>query len=130
MPGWLFMPKSGANTIWEAWEGNTTPNVGIASLDHYSKGAVCEWVFKDMCGINVTGENEFKIKPIIGGHFKYAYCEYKSIYGLVKCGWKIENGEAICKIEIPSNTSAHFVFRKFDEKLESGTYTFREHLDD
>lgn len=22
MPGWLFMPKSGATTIWEAWEGN------------------------------------------------------------------------------------------------------------
>ena len=21
MPGWLFMPKNGATTIWESWEG-------------------------------------------------------------------------------------------------------------
>ncbi len=37
MPGWLFMPKMNANTIWESWEG-TEAQGGIASLDHYSKG--------------------------------------------------------------------------------------------
>lgn len=36
MPGWLFMPKSGATTIWEGWEG-TKSDKGIASLNHYSK---------------------------------------------------------------------------------------------
>lgn len=41
MPGWLFMPKIGATTIWESWEG-TQAQGGIASLDHYSKGAVLE----------------------------------------------------------------------------------------
>ena len=43
MPGWLFMPKHGATTVWEAWEGTATENSGIASLNHYSKGAVCRW---------------------------------------------------------------------------------------
>lgn len=80
MPGWLFMPKCGANTIWEAWEGNTTTNAGIGSLNHYSKGAVCEWIFKSMCGINVVGENEFEIKPVLGGHFTCANCEYKIVF--------------------------------------------------
>ena len=44
IPGWLSMPKAGANTIWESWEG---PNAqgGVASLNHYSKGAVVEWLF-------------------------------------------------------------------------------------
>lgn len=56
MPGWLFMPKMNANTIWESWEG-TQAQVGIASLDHYSKGAVLEWVVSEMCGIQVSGEN-------------------------------------------------------------------------
>ena len=55
MPGWLFMPKMHANTIWESWEG-TQAQGGIASLDHYSKGAVLEWVFSEMCGIKVAGE--------------------------------------------------------------------------
>lgn len=58
-PGWLFMPKTGATTIWEAWEGNSSKDAGIASLNHYSKGAVCEWLVRGMCGINVVGENHF-----------------------------------------------------------------------
>lgn len=39
MPGWLFMPKNGATTIWESWEG-TRAQGGIASLNHDAKGAV------------------------------------------------------------------------------------------
>ena len=30
MPGWLFMPKSGATTIWEAWEGNQRRGLRVA----------------------------------------------------------------------------------------------------
>ena len=82
MPGWLFMPKMHANTIWESWEG-TEAQGGIASLDHYSKGAVCEWLFGDMCGIKVSGENEFTIVPKAGGKFTFAECEYQSVYGKV-----------------------------------------------
>ena len=58
MPGWLFMTKMGATTIWESWEG-TEAQGGIGSLNHYSKGAVCEWLFRSMCGINIDGENRF-----------------------------------------------------------------------
>ena len=62
------MPKNGATTIWESWEG-TQAQGGIASLNHYSKGAVCEWLFKTMCGIRSDGENHFIIAPKPGGHF-------------------------------------------------------------
>ncbi|BFJ86789.1 hypothetical protein Ruko_32060 [Ruthenibacterium sp. TH_2024_36131] len=37
IPGWLSMPKNGATTIWESWEGKTAQG-GVASLNHYSKG--------------------------------------------------------------------------------------------
>ena len=82
MPGWLFMPKMNANTIWESWEG-TEAQGGIASLDHYSKGAVLEWVFSEMCGIKVSGENQFTIAPKAGGKFTFAKCQYQSVYGKV-----------------------------------------------
>ena len=108
MPGWLFMPKMGATTIWESWEG-TQAQGGIASLNHYSKGAVCEWLFKSMCGINVDGENHFVIKPLTGGNFTFANAEYKSIYGTVKSGWKkTENGYQY-EIEIPANCTADII---------------------
>jgi len=105
MPGWLFMPQNGATTIWESWEG-TQAQGGIASLNHYSKGAVCEWLFKTMCGIRVEGENHFTIAPKPGGEFTYAKASYKSIYGKVECGWeKTENGFAFA-VQIPANTGA------------------------
>ncbi len=105
MPGWLFMPKNGATTIWESWEG-TQAQGGIASLNHYSKGAVCEWLFKTMCGIRVDGENHFVIAPRPGGSFTYAKAAYNSIYGKVECGWEKTDTGYRFRITIPSNTTA------------------------
>lgn len=124
MPGWLFMTKSGATTIWESWEG-TQAQGGIASLNHYSKGAVCEWIFRSMCGIRVDSENHFVIKPLPGGHFTYANAQYKSIYGKVYSGWKKENGKYVYDIEIPANTTAEIILPDNTVKtVTAGSYRF------
>lgn len=125
MPGWLFMPKMHANTIWESWEG-TEAQGGIASLDHYSKGAVCEWLFGDMCGIKVSGENEFTIAPKAGGKFTFAGCEYQSVYGKVSCGWERQNGKTTYKIVIPANTTAKLILPSGEKTLTAGEYEFAE----
>ena len=125
MPGWLFMPKMHANTIWESWEG-TEAQGGIASLDHYSKGAVCEWLFGDMCGIKVSGENEFTIAPKAGGKFTFAECEYQSGYGKVSCGWERQNGKTAYKIVIPANTTAKVILPGGEKTLTAGEYEFAE----
>lgn len=120
MPGWLAMPKAGATTIWESWEGDSA--VGeVASLNHYSKGALCEWLFSGMCGIRMDGQNHFIIRPLAGGHFTYARAEYKSVYGKVTSGWKRENGKTIYEIEIPANTTAHVIIgQEIDEVITAG----------
>jgi len=123
MPGWLFMPKQGATTIWESWEG-TEAQGGIASLNHYSKGAVCEWLFRVMCGIQITGENEFTIKPVVGGHFTFANAEYKSIFGTVKSGWKKENDGYVYEITIPANCKANIIINGNCKEVGAGTYAF------
>lgn len=125
MPGWLFMPKMNANTIWESWEG-TEAQGGIASLDHYSKGAVLEWVFSEMCGIKVSGENKFTIAPKAGGKFTFAKCEYQSVYGKVSCGWQRQNGKTTYNIVIPANTTAKFILPSGEKTLTAGEYEFTE----
>ncbi len=121
MPGWLFMPKSGATTIWESWEG-TEAQGGIASLNHYSKGAVCEWLFDTMCGIRVDGENHFTIAPKPGGHFTYARAEYDSVYGTVKSGWERDGGTVVYTVTIPANCTATVVVNGKKHTLGAGTY--------
>ena len=124
IPGWLSMPKAGANTIWEAWEGPNSKSGGIGSLNHYSKGAVCEWLFNSMCGINVDGENHFVIAPKPGGKFSYASAEYRSVYGAVKSGWKKENDKYIYEITVPSNCTAEVIINGETQSVSAGSYTF------
>ena len=109
LPGWLSMPKAGANTIWEAWEGPNNEQGGIGSLNHYSKGAVVEWLFKEMCGIRTDGENHFVIAPKPGGSFTFAEAAYRSVYGEVRSRWqKTEDGYRY-EITVPSNCTAEIL---------------------
>lgn len=105
-PGWLFMPKNGATTIWESWEGNKTGNKGIGSLNHYSKGALCEWLIGSMCGIKVEGENRFLIAPRPGGKETFAKASYASVYGLLQSAFERKGEKALYSISVPSNCLA------------------------
>ena len=105
IPGWLSMPKSGAVTIWEGWEGPQSDS-GICSLNHYSKGAVCEWLFDTCCGIRVEGENRFVIAPRPGGHLTHAKARYDSIYGSVESGWEKADGKIVFTVAVPAGCTA------------------------
>ena len=126
IPGWLSMPKAGATTIWESWEGPNAKGDGAGSLNHYSKGAVCEWLFSSMCGIKVAGENQFVIEPKPGGHFTYAKAEYNSVYGKVVSGWeKKEDGSYLYKMTIPANATAKVVLPDGREEIcKAGSYLY------
>ena len=126
MPGWLFMPKNGATTVWEAWEGTATKNDGIASLNHYSKGAVCRWLFDTMCGIRIAGENRFAIRPRPGGRFTRARARYNSVYGCVESGWeRTEAGGWAYTVAIPANCTAELTLPgKAPVVLDAGIHTF------
>ena len=126
MPGWLFMPKAGATTVWESWEG-TEAQGGIASLNHYSKGAVVEWLFKTMCGIRTDGENHFIIAPRPGGHFRYARASYDSICGTVESGWEKQDGKTVYTFTVPANCEAEIRLPSGrTETVGAGLYRYTE----
>ena len=107
IPGWLSMPKNGATTIWENWDGPfNTQGAGLGSLNHYSKGAVVEWLFTTMCGIRVDGENHFTVAPQPGGHFTHAEATYTSVFGKIGSAWERTDGKNVYTIEIPVNCEA------------------------
>ena len=124
MPGWLFMPKMGANTVWESWEG-TEADGGVASLNHYSKGAVSEWIFGQMCGIGIADEAFFHIEPKVGGSITHAECEYDSIYGTVKTKWTRTSDGVEYEISVPANTTAKLVLGKEEQILLPGIHRLK-----
>ena len=126
MPGWLSMPKNGATTIWENWEGDLGDQKNAASLNHYSKGACIEWVIEEMCGIHVSGENKFIIAPKPGGSFTFAKAEYQSIYGTVVSGWRKKDNQVFYSIQIPCNTVADLLLPDgTSHTVKSGSYEFQ-----
>ena len=127
IPGWLSMPRLGATTIWESWEGPfNEQGAGAGSLNHYSKGAVCAWLFKTMCGIRVDGENHFIIAPCPGGTLTHAEAECTTLYGQVTSRWeKTERGH-IFTITVPANCEALIRLPDGSERVQRActtTYT-------
>lgn len=101
-PGWLYEVKTGATTIWEDWEGTVSRN-------HYSPGAVCQWLFDTVAGIRIGGENHFVIAPVPGGTLSYAEASYRSLYGKVSSRWERMDGHIQFVVEIPANTTAEII---------------------
>ena len=125
IPGWLSMPKQGATTIWESWEGPNSQE-GVASLNHYSKGAVVEWLFSTMCGIRVAGENRFTVAPRPGGSFTFAEARYNSVYGMVESRWEKQDGVTVFTITVPANSTAEVLLPDGSRREQGpGTQEYR-----
>lgn len=106
-PGWLAMVAQGATTVWEnyiSYDEDGHPK--MTSMNHYSPGAVCAFLFNTVCGIRVVGENRFEIRPIPGGTLTYAEAKYASPYGTVKSKWERTDTEITFHFSVPSNTEA------------------------
>ena len=108
MPGWLYAVKKGATTIWETWDGINESGKPKASLNHYSYGAVCGWLFRGVCGIRLEG-NKITIRPMPYKLLQYAKASYRSPVGEIVSGWKYEEDKLIFDIEIPANTEAEVI---------------------
>lgn len=119
-PGWLGEVLDGATTVWENWEGNLSQN-------HYSPGAVCQWLFEGVAGIRVTGENKFRVMPLPGGTLTYAKARYQSLYGLVESSWERQENGTKYVITIPANCTAEVILPGGEQKiLSAGRYEMEE----
>lgn len=117
-PGWIGEVLDGATTIWENWEGDLSQN-------HYSPGAVCQWLFESVGGIRPDGENAFIIKPLPGGTLTHAAASYQSIYGMVSASWKVAGDHVEYQINVPANTRAKIVLPNgMQAEVEAGSYTY------
>ena len=106
-PGWLAMVESGATTVWENYVMfDTEGHPKQSSMNHYSPGAVCAFLYDTVCGLRVDGERHFAVTPQPGGTMTYANASWLSPYGEIRSRWqRTENGTRF-EIEIPSNTTA------------------------
>lgn len=111
-PGWNFSIHNGATTIWERWD-SWTPEKGFGnpmmnSFNHFSLGAVYQWMAEQIGGIRKEGA-AFKhliIAPEPGGTLTHAHVTYESIRGRIETNWRLTRDQLDVKVQIPANTTA------------------------
>jgi alpha-L-rhamnosidase len=114
-PSWLYPVKNGATTIWERWDGQkpdgTFQNAGMNSFNHYAYGAIGDWMYRVMAGIDTyedgVGYKHSKIKPTIGGGFSSAAASLETYYGRLSSSWNVDGVMLKLEVEIPANTTAN-----------------------
>lgn len=127
-PSWLYPITKGATTIWEKWDAiKPDGTVQATSFNHYSYGAVGQWLYESIVGIKAAapGYKEIIIQPHIGGDLTWAKGSYDCKYGKIVSEWKIVSGKIIMHIEIPAGTTATIYIPGMGvKKVASGKYNF------
>lgn len=125
-PSWLHAVELGATTILERWTGMDEFK---DSFNHYSYGAVCEFLFRYVAGIRLpqstAGYKKFDLCPLPGGTLTEAEGMLETGYGMIVSGWKLEDGDFHYHCEIPCGTEALLTLPDGKKTLlKSGTFEF------
>lgn len=130
-PSWLYPVKMGATTIWERWDGikpdSTFQTPGMNSFNHYAYGAIGDWMYRVVAGVDTDpdgpGYKKIRIQPVIGKGLIQATATLDTYYGKLSSGWKTDNNKVSLDIEIPANTTATVYIPSSDNSsiTENGT---------
>jgi len=120
-PSWGYEIAHGATSFWERWngyhdeDGPGDPNMN--SYAHYAYGAVCEWFFSDMAGIENVGLafDKIRIRPRIGGGLTHAGATHECIRGTIRSDWKLDGDQLTLEVDIPGNATAEIHLPTTDE---------------
>ena len=114
-PSWLYPVTQGATTIWERLNGYTREegfggNNSMNSFNHYSFGAVGQWLVSHSLGIQrgEPGFREFVLRPEPDptGQLRWAKGHYDSPYGRIDSSWSLAEGELHYEAAVPANAVA------------------------
>lgn len=121
-PSWGYEVVNGATTIWERWDSYTKDdafgrhNAAMNSFSHYAFGAVCEWMFRSLVGIDAEepGFRRILIRPgppSPGSNpevepIRWVKARHESPRGTIRCDWRRTEDAFELEVRIPANTSA------------------------
>lgn len=125
-PSWGYEVSNGANSVWERWDSFTQEhgfnglsgdqNAAMNSFSHYSFGAVTEWMFRSLAGIDTDGPGFKQViirpgPPTPGSNpdhppINWVKASYGSPRGKIVSEWKRGSDHFELTVIVPANTSA------------------------
>ncbi|MBR0057539.1 MAG: family 78 glycoside hydrolase catalytic domain [Kiritimatiellae bacterium] len=115
-PSWYFQILDGdATTMWERWNSYSSKHgfgdVGMNSFNHYAYGAVGEWLYAGVGGIDFAepGFRRIRFAPVPGGDITWAKASLETRHGTAAIEWRRASATATAldvKALVPPNTTA------------------------
>ncbi|MCR5753005.1 MAG: glycoside hydrolase family 78 protein [Kiritimatiellae bacterium] len=114
-PSWLHSVEQGATTIWERWNGYSKEagflRLSMKSYNHYAYGAVLEWMYGAMAGIQPDpkspGWRHFVLAPKPDRRIGKVAAHFDSPYGRIESSWSYQDdGSWKWRVTVPPNTTA------------------------
>lgn len=127
-PSWLYPITRGATTMWERWDGirpdSSFQDAGMNSFNHYAFGAVGDWMYRTIGGIELDprapGAKRVQIAPRTGGGLTHARASLETPYGSFVSAWRIEGPRFVLQVTVPPNTSADVTLWETTSERVSG----------
>jgi len=116
-PSWLYPVTMGATTMWERWDGirpdSSFQNPEMNSFNHYAFGAVGDWMYQTIGGIDLDpaapGYRRSRIAPRPGAGLTSATASLETRYGTLASAWRLERARFVLDVTVPANTSAEVI---------------------
>jgi alpha-L-rhamnosidase len=125
-PSWGYEVEQGANSVWERWDSFTKDNgfdgatgknnAAMNSFSHYAFGAVMEWGFRTLAGIDCIDPAYARIRirprpPTPGSNperaaIDWVRADYDSPRGPIQSHWRRLDGGIEMRVRIPANAMA------------------------
>ncbi len=112
-PSWGYSIRNGATTIWERWDGWTKEkgfqNPGMNSFNHYAFGAVGQWIYMHLGGIDLDnvkpGFKHVNIAPKPSERLTSAKASYAGVHGKIEVAWQVKDDVFELSASLPANTT-------------------------
>ncbi|MCX5254822.1 glycoside hydrolase family 78 protein [Streptomyces canus] len=126
-PSWLAMLDRGATTMWEDWDGIDENGDAHDSLNHYSKGAVINFLHTHTLGLRQAEGSaaweRFVVAPVRHRSVDWARGTFDSPRGTIAVEWHTEGDEMHITVDVPPTSTATVIFPE-GEELTAGPGRF------
>jgi alpha-L-rhamnosidase len=122
-PGWGYMVRQGATTIWESWGGiapglpeNTVGGIPVSEDSMPMFASIEEFFYGGLAGIEgpayfgprtvAPGFREIRIRPCVPGDLAGAAARVRTVRGIISVDWKRQQRRITLAAAIPVNSRA------------------------
>lgn len=97
------------------------------SFNHYAYGAVADWMYGKICGLEIVepGYRKIRLAPVPSERLGFAKCAVDTVSGRVESHWYYADGRICFEFTVPQGVEAEICLPNgYRETVGGGSYCY------